>query len=457
VAQVNPLTREVLLKLVFYGPGLGGKTTSLQAIHAAAPPETRGEIVSLATPVDRTLYFDFMPLRVPPVRGHPVRVQLFTVPGQVYFNATRKLLLTGADGVMFVADSQRERMDANVESLENLDANLIAQGRELASVPHAFQYNKRDLPNALPVAELERLLNRHAAPAVETSAITGRGVLQALDVLVRIVLDALEAQRTFGESVASSVDAAPRFGRAGDALDEQVGRASEQLWRETVDRAVANARTQGEAGAVTLVRTATRAAAVPASAGVLDAVPADAAGVPADAAPVPAAPSAVALPVAPPPPKVPAAAAVRVAPSAAERRPPSTAAPPPPRAVAPASAPLASAPAAVSFALLFDAEIDLVTRVERAIADARFDDAVLAADVVALRVLASVAAASGLGDVSSDPAFVAHLLGVDGARWLAFRRLVRRTRAGLPATHRDALEAYAAVVDLGIRRDLALA
>ena len=173
VAQVNPLTREVLLKIVYYGPGLGGKTTSLQSIHAAAPPETRGNIVSLATPVDRTLYFDFMPLRVASVRGHPVRVQLFTVPGQVYFNATRKLLLTGADGVVFVADSQRDRLDANVESLENLEANLAEQGRELKHVPHVIQLNKRDLRTVAPVAELERTLNLHAAPVFPTCAPTG--------------------------------------------------------------------------------------------------------------------------------------------------------------------------------------------------------------------------------------------------------------------------------------------
>ena len=123
VAQVNPLTREVLIKLVYYGPGLGGKTTTLQKVHTASPPETRGKIVSLATPVDRTLYFDFMPLRVGPVHGYPVRLQLFTVPGQVYFNATRKLVLTGADGVVFVADSQRDRQDANLESLQNLEAS----------------------------------------------------------------------------------------------------------------------------------------------------------------------------------------------------------------------------------------------------------------------------------------------------------------------------------------------
>src|SRR6186713_1345147 len=121
---VNPLARELVFKVVYYGPGLGGKTTSLQHIHATAKPEHRGKMVSLATPVDRTLYFDFLPIRVPNVRGLSVRLQLFTVPGQVYYNATRKLVLTGADGIVFVSDSQRARLDANLESLGNLKENL---------------------------------------------------------------------------------------------------------------------------------------------------------------------------------------------------------------------------------------------------------------------------------------------------------------------------------------------
>src|SRR6188508_2432660 len=138
---VNPLARELVFKVVYYGPGLGGKTTSLQYIHATAKPEHRGKMVSLATPVDRTLYFDFLPIRLPNVRGLNVRLQLFTVPGQVYFNATRKLVLTGADGVVFVADAQTARADANLESLDNLRDNLADQGRNLNDVPLIFQYN----------------------------------------------------------------------------------------------------------------------------------------------------------------------------------------------------------------------------------------------------------------------------------------------------------------------------
>src|SRR3954454_3145746 len=126
MASLNPLTRELVFKIVFYGPGLGGKTTTLQFIHATTKPEHRGKMVSLATPVDRTLYFDFLPIRLPNVRGMSVRLQLFTVPGQVYYNATRKLVLTGVDGVVLVFDSQRARVDANLESLENLVDNLTA-------------------------------------------------------------------------------------------------------------------------------------------------------------------------------------------------------------------------------------------------------------------------------------------------------------------------------------------
>ncbi|MEM1417167.1 MAG: gliding motility protein, partial [Myxococcota bacterium] len=154
MAQVNPLTRELLVKLVYYGPGHAGKTTSLQAIHGAAAPESRGQLVSLATPVDRTLYFDFLPQTPREVRGHHVRLQLFTVPGDVRLNATRKLVLTGADGVLFVADSRRDRREENVEALENLRGNLEDLGRELAETPLVFQWNKRDLDDVLGEDEL---------------------------------------------------------------------------------------------------------------------------------------------------------------------------------------------------------------------------------------------------------------------------------------------------------------
>jgi mutual gliding-motility protein MglA len=189
---VNPLARELVFKVVYYGPGLGGKTTSLQYVHATAKPEHRGKMVSLATPVDRTLYFDFLPIRVPSVRGMSVRLQLFTVPGQVYYNATRKLVLTGADGVVLVFDSQRARFDANQESLENLVENLRAHGRELASVPHIIQYNKRDLFDVASVDELERQLNHHHATSFATTAPTGVGIYESLEAITRAVLEDFE-------------------------------------------------------------------------------------------------------------------------------------------------------------------------------------------------------------------------------------------------------------------------
>jgi signal recognition particle receptor subunit beta len=197
-------------------------------VHRAAPPETRGQIVSLATPVDRTLYFDFLPLRIPQVREHHVRLQLFTVPGQVYFNATRKLVLTGADGVVFVADSQRKRADANQESLENLRANLEEQGRRLDTVPWVIQYNKRDLEGVLPESELQRQLNPSRTPAFDTCATRGDGVLDALDVLVKLVLDDLESRGQLGSERSTSGEV--KLHRTDQALEEQIGRASEEIW-----------------------------------------------------------------------------------------------------------------------------------------------------------------------------------------------------------------------------------
>src|SRR3954467_7034514 len=156
MASVNPHTRELVFKLVFYGPGLGGKTTTLQYIHAATKAEHRGKMVSLATPTDRTLYFDFLPIRVPRVRGMAVRLQLFTVPGQVYYAATRKLVLSGADGVVFVADSQNCRVEVNQESLDDLHSNLGEHNRSLEETPHTFHWNKRDLTDLFSLEDLDR-------------------------------------------------------------------------------------------------------------------------------------------------------------------------------------------------------------------------------------------------------------------------------------------------------------
>jgi signal recognition particle receptor subunit beta len=206
MASVNPLTKEILLKIVYYGPGLGGKTTTLQYIHRTVQPEHRGKMVSLATPVDRTLYFDFLPIRLPKIGDYILRLQMFTVPGQVHYNATRKLVLTGADGVVLVADSQRSRMDANVESLENLRDNLIEQKIDLDAVPFSFQYNKRDLPNICSVQELEKTLNPSGRSSTGTCAISGEGVFQGLEVITKEVLRDLKRQDIFARQSKTEAD-----------------------------------------------------------------------------------------------------------------------------------------------------------------------------------------------------------------------------------------------------------
>lgn len=217
MASVNALGRQLVFKIVYYGPGLSGKTSTLQHIHATARPEHRGKMVSLATPVDRTLYFDFLPLRVPNVRGMGVKLQLFTVPGQVYYNATRKLVLTGADGLVFVSDSQAGRVDSNLEALENLRDNLREHGRSLDDFPHVIQHNKRDLNDVLPIKELDEMLNVHKAPSFGTCATKGDGVYESLDAITRLVVTAFESSIPPGErQISAELEAIE--GGLGEAL-----------------------------------------------------------------------------------------------------------------------------------------------------------------------------------------------------------------------------------------------
>jgi len=192
LTSVNPLTKELLLKIVYYGPGLSGKTTSLTFLHRAASPEHRGKMVSLATPVDRTLYFDLAPPNLPKLGGNRIKLQLFTVPGRVHYNATRKLVLTGVDGVVFVADSRRGRIEANAESMENLRSNLKERDIDLADVPLVIHYNKRDSSDALDVDKLERRLNHDGRETIETCAITGQGIQRGLDLICKQVISTLE-------------------------------------------------------------------------------------------------------------------------------------------------------------------------------------------------------------------------------------------------------------------------
>jgi len=188
---INYASREINCKIVYYGPGLCGKTTNLQHIFESTAPQARGKLISLATETDRTLFFDFMPLELGTVRGFKTRFHLYTVPGQVIYDASRKLILKGVDGVVFVADSQEERMDANVESLYNLEENLQTQGYDLMKLPYVLQLNKRDLPNIIPADELAAELRRKEEPVVEAVAATGAGVFDTLKAVAKQVLTEL--------------------------------------------------------------------------------------------------------------------------------------------------------------------------------------------------------------------------------------------------------------------------
>jgi hypothetical protein len=185
---INYSSREINCKIVFYGPGLCGKTTNLQYIYNKTNPEAKGKMISLATETERTLFFDFLPLSLGEVRGFKTRFHLYTVPGQVFYDASRKLILKGVDGVVFVADSQVERMEANLESLENLRTNLAEQGYNLDTIPFIIQYNKRDLSNVAPLDELRRLLNPRGIPDFEAVATSGQGVFDTLKAIAKLVL-----------------------------------------------------------------------------------------------------------------------------------------------------------------------------------------------------------------------------------------------------------------------------
>ena len=184
---INYLSREINCKIVYYGPGLCGKTTNLQWIYQRTAPEAKGKMISLATEQDRTLFFDFLPLSLGEIRGFKTRFHLYTVPGQVFYDASRKLILKGVDGVVFVADSQIERMEANLESLENLQLNLSEQGYQLEKIPYVIQFNKRDLPNIAPIGELRELLNPMNVPDYEAVASCGNGVFDTLKSVAKLV------------------------------------------------------------------------------------------------------------------------------------------------------------------------------------------------------------------------------------------------------------------------------
>jgi signal recognition particle receptor subunit beta len=190
MSMINYASREINCKIVYYGTGLGGKTTNLEYIYARVNPETKGKMISLATESERTLFFDFLPIDLGEVRGFKTRFHLYTVPGQVYYNASRRLILKGVDGIVFVADSQESRAEANIESMHNLYENLETYGYDLENIPFAIQYNKRDMSNILPVEELRAQINPMGVPDFEGVAIEGKGVFETLLCVSKMVVEA---------------------------------------------------------------------------------------------------------------------------------------------------------------------------------------------------------------------------------------------------------------------------
>jgi mutual gliding-motility protein MglA len=407
MASVNPLSRELVFKIVYYGPGLGGKTTTLEYLHATAKPEHRGKLVSLATPVDRTLYFDFLPVRLPAVRGMNIRLQLFTVPGQVYFNATRKLVLTGADGLVFVSDSQAARADSNLESLENLRENLAEQGRSLTELPLVFQHNKRDLPEVLPIEELDAMLNPFDAPSVPASATTGLGIYDALEQVSSRVM------RSFAARMPGVAGTSISFAAAEGGLEAALRDAS------------ADAATRGSGAVVTRL--------------------------PAPAVAWPAMPPNTTLDATPG--RTPDATPEVAATKAGEPAEGNGASAPAARAEPEPARDAASLPG-LSFAELWpEGERETVRQVEAAIATRRHAQAIALCETLVSRALASAAGLFGSTEAPRDPVLVPMLLGLDGRRYLAFRAQVRDARTGALLDAADALSVYSFAIDARLARN----
>ncbi|HEU5077220.1 MAG TPA: GTPase domain-containing protein [Polyangiaceae bacterium] len=420
---VNPLARELVFKIVYYGPGLGGKTTTLQHIHATTKAEHRGKMVSLATPVDRTLYFDFLPIRLPTARGMGVRLQLFTVPGQVYYNATRRLVLTGADGIVFVADSQRARLDANLESLANLGENLREHGRKLSDVPHAIAYNKRDLYDVVSIEELERQLDQFGAPSFATCATQGDGVYETLDAIARAVLDDFERRTPEGRELVASELQVPEGGLTEALRGVESHRSG---WQQPPPAP----RPRQPSGLLSLADVPRRASEPSRDVVPLKQVPL-AVGRGSSAAP-----EAARLPSSIPPSAEPFAAPDSepgLEPVLRERPVPRTGA---------------------SFQVLWpEHERAQIVDIESAIRDGRFAEAVRLADELVSRTLAGVASALGsANDAPRDPALVVCLLGLEGRRYLEFRRLVKDARNGGELTEVEALTAFGFAIEARLAR-----
>lgn len=245
MAQVSFGTRQVSCKIVYYGPGLCGKTTNLEWVHRLVPSEHRGDLTSIATEGDRTLFFDFMPLDLGSVAGMKTKFQLYTVPGQVYYNATRKLVLRGADGIIFVADSAPDRLEANIESMSNLVENLTEYGIRIEEVPMVIQYNKRDLPNAVSIALLESRLNPRKVPSFEAVASRGENVLPTLKALSKLVLDRLNER--YGARSLSASQVAMRVSELPVRQVSAAARAPAEAFGTVANPAPSSARTSAAA------------------------------------------------------------------------------------------------------------------------------------------------------------------------------------------------------------------
>jgi signal recognition particle receptor subunit beta len=401
MSSINRFKRELLFKIVFYGPGLGGKTTTLQHIHSATKPENRGNMVSLATDTDRTLYFDYLPVKLLQLGDVTVRLQLYTVPGQVYYAATRKLVLSGADGIVFVADTQTERMDSNLESLDDLNANLAEQGRKLSAIPHVFQWNKRDLPDIVPLDELDRRYNLFAAPSLPTVATRGDGVFEMLERITRGVVDSYRAELP---NPAGKSEGMPLF------LDaEEVGLAD--AIRDLADSQPAKPASNH--------RRAPRPPSTPPTA---VAAPAAAAS-----------PAARAAPQVSPSPNSTTAGAKSDAKREAAHHPttPDPATDPP-----------------FSLGELWPpSDREVVQRAERFLALRDASGSIAASEDLLSRVLATGSLLLGGQPQARDPALVVSLLGLDGPRYLAFRAIARGVRAKREPSVREALECFAFAVE----------
>lgn len=429
MASVNPHTRELVFKLVFYGPGLGGKTTTLQYIHAATKAEHRGKMVSLATPTDRTLYFDFLPIRLPRVRGMAVRLQLFTVPGQVYYAATRKLVLSGADGVVFVADSQNGRSDTNQEALDDLHANLAEHNRTLAEVPHTFHWNKRDLGDLVSTEDLDRRFNKLGAPSLGTIATKGDGVFDGLERITRLVLKSYESD----PKVRIEASAVPEEGIAQALRDMEESKTDGSIEAPTKVSALVP-----ESGPDVMTSAPSETSLArgkpdtkgsgawsrftfpdPSGGPTLTPAPAIVSGVPGGGTESPRPPTVGAT-----------------SPSLESDKP-------------------VSARHAFSMADLWpEAERESVRQAEAMMAAKDAVNSILACDVLVTRVLASAAGLVGTLDAPRDPAVVALLLGLDGARYLHFRTAVRAARHREPVTMRDAFEGFTFALEARRAREL---